>query len=478
MSGPTFEFFAFSLVVVLVYNFARLAAYRDYILLVASLLFLISFSHDPATFAPFVGFLGAGYLALQLVRKSPDHAFVPALIGILLLFVWLKKYAFVPTALWLTIPYLTIGMSYILFRLLHLLIETRYNTLPNRIRPTEYLTYLLNFTTLVAGPIQRYEDFASQASKADKEPLKYAEIATALERIVIGLFKTNVLAALFSLTRTLSLERVVGCCGADGSLADGIAIFALYPVFLYCNFSGYIDIVLGIARLLRRQLPENFNRPFSSTSVIDFWNRWHITLSLWLKTYVYTPLLMSLARRFPSRALESTWAVVAFFLTFFLVGVWHGQTLEFLFFGFLTGLGMSANKMYQLSMQGYLGKKRYVRVSKHPLYVAIARGLTIAWFAFTLWWFWGTWEQVSQIANALGMRQLAAIWLAIIGGATALLWAWESVREYLLQSLWSTRTRVQTIVIRAAWSVSMVAVVGAVALLSSQPAPEIVYKAF
>lgn len=478
MSGPTVEFFAFSLVVILVYNLARLAAYREVILLVASLIFLVSFSQEPASFAPFVGFLGAGYLALQLVRKSPDIAFVPALFAILILFVWLKKYAFVPADLWLTMPYITIGMSYILFRLVHLLIETRYHTLTDRIRPTEYLAYLLNFTTLVAGPIQRYEDFASQRATTDKGRLTSAEISIALERIAIGLFKTNVLATVLSFTRASSLERVIGNCGADGSIADGVAIFALYPLFLYFNFSGYIDIVLGIARLLRRQLPENFNRPFSSTSFVDFWNRWHMTLSLWLRTYVYMPLLMTLARRFPSRALESTWAVIAFFVTFFLVGVWHGQTLEFLFFGFLQGFGVSANKVYQLSMQRYLGKKRYARVAKYPLYIAIARGLTIAWFTFTLWWFWGSWTQVSQITNALGMKQLAGIWVVIICGATALLWAWESVREYVLESVWSRCSRVQGLVIRVSWSMALIGVVAAVALLSNQPAPEIVYKAF
>ena len=478
MSGPTVEFLVFSLLVILVYNLGFLAAYRNAILLIASCIFLVSFSQDPATFVPFVAFLSAGYLALQLVRKSPEVAFIPALIAILAVFIWLKKYTFVPATLWLQTPYITIGISYILFRLLHLLIEVRYDTIRDRIRVIDYLVYLLNFTTLVAGPIQRYEDFVSQKSTFDTRPLTSAEIAIALERIVIGLFKTNVLATVFSLTRAVSLERVVGNCGADGSIADGIAIFALYPLFLYCNFSGYIDIVVGIARLLRRHLPENFNRPFASTSVIDFWNRWHMTLSLWLKTYVYTPLFMSLARRFPSRALESTWAVIAFFLTFFLVGVWHGQTLEFLFFGFLTGFGMSANKIYQLSMQRYLGKKRYARISKSPLYTAIARGLTITWFAFTLWWFWGTWEQVSRITGALGLRQFAAIWIAIIGGTTALLWAWESVREYLLQLVWDRRSRVEALVMRVGWSVVLIALVGAVAQFSNQAAPEIVYKAF
>ena len=71
----------------------------------------------------------------------------------------------------------------------------------------------------------------------------------------------------------------------------------VYPLFLYANFSGYIDIVIALARLMRVRLPENFDRPFSASSVLDFWNRWHMTLSNWLKTYVYNPLLLALMRR-------------------------------------------------------------------------------------------------------------------------------------------------------------------------------------
>ncbi len=71
----------------------------------------------------------------------------------------------------------------------------------------------------------------------------------------------------------------------------------MYPLFLYANFSGYIDIVIALARLMRMRLPENFDRPFAASSVLDFWNQWHMTLSNWLKTYVYNPLLMALMRR-------------------------------------------------------------------------------------------------------------------------------------------------------------------------------------
>ena len=125
-------------------------------------------------------------------------------------------------------------------------------------------------------------------------------------------------------------------------------MWSLYPVYVYFNFSGYMDLVIGVARFLRLELPENFNRPFSSCSFLEFWSRWHMTLSSWMKTYVYTPLLKAMMERFQSPAIEPFLGVFAFFVTFFLVGAWHGQTSEFLFFGVLLGLGISLNKLYQI----------------------------------------------------------------------------------------------------------------------------------
>jgi D-alanyl-lipoteichoic acid acyltransferase DltB (MBOAT superfamily) len=478
MSGATLEFIAFSLLTALIFNIGRTALVRQSVLLIASLVFLGTFSSHPLEYIPFLGFLAAGYLCLRLVQYNALSFFFPAILSVLLLFVWLKKYTFIPSQWWLGTPYITIGMSYILFRLLHLLIEARDDPVSNRVTIFRYFGYLINFTTLVAGPIQRYDDFIKQQQNIGSKRLYWADIAVAFERIVKGMFKTNVLAALFSLTSAASLERVLAGCGVNGSFADGAAIFVLYPLFLYCNFSGYIDIVIGVAKLLLHQLPENFNRPFSSTNFIDFWNRWHMTLSMWLKTYIYTPLLMTLVRRFPSRKLESVWAVLAFFVTFFLVGVWHGQTLEFLFFGFLQGFGVSVNKIYQLTMQRQLGKKRYAQFCKVPIYIALSRGLTFAWFGFTLLWFWGSWMQIIKIVQALGFAQCVAIWLIIIGTASLLLAMWESLREYILTVFWNTKSNVQARIIRLGWSVMLASAVCLMMALSNQPGPEIVYKAF
>ena len=135
-----------------------------------------------------------------------------------------------------------------------------------------------------------------------------------------------------------------------GAYSLAIATVAVYPLYIYCNFSGYIDIVIGIARFLRIQLPENFNRPFSSQNYMIFWSRWHITLSTWFQIYVYGPLCYWTLRRWRSPATEALLNVFAFFLTFFLVGLWHGQTSSFMFFGLLLGLGVSVTKLYQVLM--------------------------------------------------------------------------------------------------------------------------------
>jgi D-alanyl-lipoteichoic acid acyltransferase DltB (MBOAT superfamily) len=97
----------------------------------------------------------------------------------------------------------------------------------------------------------------------------------------------------------------------DERVLSTILVAASYPLYLYSNFSGYIDVVIGIARFLRMRLPENFNRPFSSDNFLNFWSRWHITLSEWLKTYVHNPLLLNLMRRYPAPGLQAFWGVLA-----------------------------------------------------------------------------------------------------------------------------------------------------------------------
>jgi D-alanyl-lipoteichoic acid acyltransferase DltB (MBOAT superfamily) len=204
--------------------------------------------------------------------------------------------------------------------------------------------------------------------------------------------------------QTLQSHYLNGLAAASVSplaprVGSGILLGLAYPLYLYFNFSGYTDIVIGVARFLRLTLPGNFDRPFSSTNFLDFWGRWHITLSYWLKTYVYSPLLKTLMQRFPNPRWAAYFGVFSYFVTFFLVGVWHGRTSVFMFFGLLQGFGVSGNKLYQILMTEWLGKKRYKQLCAGIMYRALSRGLTFTFFAFSLVWFWSNWRQMGQIVS-------------------------------------------------------------------------------
>jgi alginate O-acetyltransferase complex protein AlgI len=479
MASTSFQFFIFAFAVVLAYNLHRSLVWRQSVLLAANLLFLASFSLGRwSSFLPLAAFVGLGFAGLEWIRSNPKRAFLPLLIGTLAIFVWLKKYAFVSGSLFLASPYVTVGISYILFRLLHLMIDTRSGDLPNRIPLISYLNYTLNFTTLLAGPIQPYQEFAKMQLDAPQNRLNVRSALPAIERIVIGLFKTDVLALLASTLHSRSIEALTAPGPVTWKILDGAAAVASYPIFLYCNFSGYIDIMIGIGRLLGFTLPENFDRPFFSDNFINFWSRWHITLSNWLKTYVYYPLLMTLMRRFPVPALGTVWLGVALFVTFFLVGLWHGQTSEFIFFGFLQGFGMVANRVYQIVMTRRMGRKRFESLSSNGFYVAISRGFTFTWFTFTLLWFWSNWAQLRAIRLALTGESLGAVWMAIFAGSTVLLAVWEGLRRRILEAQCDGGPVVHSQYWRAAQGAAMAVVLLTVTLLMNQSAPENVYKAF
>jgi D-alanyl-lipoteichoic acid acyltransferase DltB (MBOAT superfamily) len=479
MGTASFEFLLFALIVIVVFNLNRTVTWRQSTLLIANLVFLSFFSHHPAVWIPFASFLAFGFLSLRLMQNSSGRALlIPVLIAGIAAFVWLKKYTFVPPSLLVHSPYITLGLSYVFFRVLHLIIDAANDRIEQRVSLVSYLNYTLNFTTFISGPIQRYQDFSKYQLAPHPLQLDIIEAGKAFERIVVGFFKVNVLSLMLSMEQTRALNALHSAASFDQRLWHGIIIVATYPLYLYCNFSGYIDMVIGIARFLRMELPENFNRPFSAGNFMLFWSRWHITLSEWLKNYVYNPLLMSAMRKYPSRALEPFLSAFAIFVTFFLVGVWHGQTTEFLFFGLLQGSGVAAVQLYQMFMVRTLGRKRYKSLGAGPAYHALARGFTFTWFAFTLLWFWSNWTQIGDIMATLSAAVFSLSLLAIFLGATIVLELWERIRMLLLGIHIAGEPLVLSRYTRTVWNTAAAVIAIAVTLLMNAPAPELVYKAF
>ena len=394
------------------------------------------------------------------------------------MYLWLKKYTFFPKAVLLTHPYFTLGLSYIFFRVMHLVIDSKDKDARPPISPFKYLLYTLNLTTLVSGPIQRFDEFAEDQFAVEPVSLTAAIVGLQLERIVRGFFKVNVLAMLLSAQQQDALSLLNSAFPIRSRFTGVVELAVIYPFFIYANFSGYIDIVIALARLMRLRLPENFNRPFSASSFLDFWGRWHISLSTWFKNYLYNPLLIAMMRRVSSITLEPFLSVLCFFITFFLVGVWHGRTSEFVFYGVLQGLGVSLNKLWQVLLTRSLGRKRYKAISTLPVYRAVGRGLTFSWFAFTLFWFWADWKQIDAIRTALDSKGWLAAWLVIWALATSVLALWEWLREALL-SLRVDNVQVLTNnYFRAAFASALGLGAVIIVFLMNQPAPDVVYKAF
>ncbi len=477
MIVPSLPFLLFALVAALVFNLRGAEGWRKAVLFVVNVVFFATFARNPVAYLPFVGFLALGYAAQSLTQEgSRPRLFVALVVVTIAAFAWLKRYSFVPHSLFIGFPYVLVGLSYVFFRVLHVIIDRHQGAIEGKIGPVSYLNYTLNFTSLVSGPIQRYQDY--RAMETERLPLDLVVMGAALERIIVGYFKVAVVSAILAAVRHQALDHIPPDAALWERVWRGAVIAAVYPIYLYFNFSGYTDVVIGAARFFRIKLPENFNRPFASENVILFWGRWHMTLSNWLRTYVYNTLMLTGMSRITAPGVARYISVGALFVTFFLVGLWHGQTPEFLFFGLLTGGGVAANQLYQLTMQSLLTTRRYRALAKNPVYAACTRGLNFTWFTFTLLWFWSTWGRIGQLAHTLGP---AAIALTILGtwvAATIILALLEAARVGMLRIKWGDEPVAMSRYVRTAWATSLVFITVAITLLSNSPAPDIVYKSF
>jgi alginate O-acetyltransferase complex protein AlgI len=457
-----------------VFNAVRVQLWRDAVWLVLNLAFVWSFAQAVIPLLPLAGFLTLGYLALGhgaagAVRTGRRWAAPAAILLVLAAFVWLKRYSFVPEALLLPPGAMLVGLSYVFFRVMHLVIDAGQGG-TERVGLIRYLNFTLNFPAFISGPIQRHEDYeANSGLKLTPE-----DIGLAAWRMVLGAFKVLILSDCLHEWQTDTLAALTpGLPGGQKVLTGGLAV-VLYPLFLYANFSGYTDFVIGAARLFRLRLSENFDRPFSATNFIDFWSRWHISLSQWLRSYVFNPLLMGWMRRHRSARTKQYPVVAAFFITFFLVGAWHGQTSEFLFFGLLQGGGVAGNRLYQVAMTRWLTPAGYGVLCANALYRAVSRGLTFTWFAFTLLWFWAGWPQIGGLAATMGVAGSAEAAVATVCGASVIL----AVPDLLGPSSAAIAAVLRSRYTRTALASAMILAMTVAALVLNLSSPEIVYKQF
>lgn len=233
---------------------------------------------------------------------------------------------------------LPLGISFFTFKAISYLVSVHRREVEAQRNFLDLALYISLFPQLIAGPISRYNDLVSQLKPAGRT-LNIEKFASGVNRFVLGLVKKILIAGPFA----EAANQIFGMSGAqmNSPLAWlGIICFTLQ---VYYDFSGYSDMAIGLGRMLGFSFVENFNFPYISKSLREFWKRWHISLSTWFRDYLFLPVAYSTSRKLPKEKYAGIRAdkliyLVGTTVTFFLCGFWHGPTWNFIIWGLLHGL--------------------------------------------------------------------------------------------------------------------------------------------
>jgi alginate O-acetyltransferase complex protein AlgI len=261
----------------------------------------------------------------------------------------------VPLSAWRPLQIiLPVGVSFYTFEAINYVVDVYLGKARAERNLGHFMMFITFFPHLVAGPIVRARDFLPQVRR--RKHFSWLRMHVGTQYVLMGLFKKTIADRMAMFADPVFAE--------PWSYRTGAAWLAIvgYAIQLYCDFSGYTDIAIGCAQMLGYRLAENFNMPYLATSITDYWRRWHISLSTWLRDYLFIPLGGSRGSVwFNSRNL---------FITFTLAGLWHGAAWHFVMFGVLQGALLSVHRPF----------KDYCKT--HPrldAWLQSARGTALRW---------------------------------------------------------------------------------------------------
>lgn len=393
MQPSSFFFFAFVLLIWAIYQICP-RKLRCFWLLAASYAFCLSFSPlvlIVILFTTLVSWGASLAIEKQIAHSTQLHIRRISLLAGLLItlapLILFKYYDFwiglgdpilsriFPDALYNTITHLAmpVGISFYTFQLVGYLVDVYRGTQPAEKSLLRYALFASFFPKLIEGPIERSSTLLPQIRAIESlRAFDYDRIASGLYEIVWGLFLKMVLADRIAPFINPFFENVA----SRGSTQLIIASLG-YTFQLYLDFSGYMFIILGVARCFGFTLLENFNAPYLATSTSDFWRRWHMSLSSWLRDYVYIPLGGSRVSR--GRHLFNVMAVM------FVSGLWHGASWNFVAWGLLHGFYQVAGILTRPFRQ-WLYQKEWIRAGTFSFHLAQRLStfclISLAWIFF------------------------------------------------------------------------------------------------
>ena len=333
----------FILIIAFIMNVFQKSTY--YLSLVFSTLMVyLVFAENPMHLVSIIGYVLVGYILMHLSVKFKEHKKAM----ILMIFLAGLPLVLVKVLAVFKISGLGfLGISYMTFKLIQIIIEIYDGLIEKPMGPLDYVHFLLFFPALSSGPIDRsrrfLEDWKKQRTKDE-----YLELAgTGLFRLVLGLFYKLVISGMV-------FQQMTSIRYKDFSFF--VIYMYLYTAYLFFDFAGYSLMAVGASNVLGIETPMNFNIPFISVDIKDFWNRWHITLSTWLRDFVFSRIVMRFMRKkiFKKRL---TTAMVAYMINMTFMGFWHGITLNYIAYGFYHGILMAAFEWYQKKSKFYKKNK-------------------------------------------------------------------------------------------------------------------------
>ena len=339
------EFFLLLFVVLLigfVVNFFEKR--KDYYILALSLLFAGAiYGKSRAMIVYLLAFIVYQYFLVFLAQRI-EAKWLKPLVFISILPLVINK-VFALTSLHLLA---FIGISYMSFKTIQIMLEISDGLIKEKVSVKDYLQFLLFFPTVSAGPIDRSRRFLEEINEVMPRK-EYLELAgDGVYRIVLGL--------LYKVVLSTYVYQMLLALNNTGTVVYSIKYMYLYTLYLFFDFAGYSLMAVGSSNILGIQTPMNFNKPFLSVDIKDFWTRWHITLSTWLRDFVFSRVLMQVIRKkwFKNRLHNATYA---YMVNMLVMGFWHGLSVSYIVYGFYHGVLMAGFEMYQKKSNFYKKNK-------------------------------------------------------------------------------------------------------------------------
>lgn len=239
---------------------------------------------------------------------------------------------------------LPIGISFYTFQTLTYSIDVYRGIHKPLKNPFQYLVYIMLFPQMIAGPIVRFNQIADQ--------IENRQHLETLDNKLLGFFRFGIgLAKKVIIANVMGAEADQAFAMADGQLTTSIAWIGIiaYTFQIYYDFSGYSDMAIGLGRIMGFKFPENFNNPYVSRSITEFWRRWHITLGSWMRDYLYIPIGGSHVKT-KRRMYFNLWFV------FLVSGLWHGAAWNFVIWGAFHGFFLILDRLFLLKFSEKIGK--------------------------------------------------------------------------------------------------------------------------